>query len=669
MGYIVLPVQRVLLEYVLKLGKVIFFPAVIDDEIEESSLISAEKEILRGINSSNSEIFREFLSDCSFVLMEVNYTEEQLSEDVNIMLIVLEEANKAFDYVRIQECLFSRPEYLIGEPGVLDGERCYFQIDNKGRMKNMISVDRIFYLMQPGLGLDLNSKEFDDPVLYSVIYSNRIDEVYLEYRTLIADACNAMRILDTNRCFVYLFSKIDRMGHCKSYSFMENKIRIIACVAEEQQKFDRYSNQYFFYSKEIRTEIVHKGYNILEYVPIKKAYQVINDMFKLIIDFCSAIINAQIISFNDLEDYICDRVSRFIYNKPKTETDFFEKISELVGKDSVYVVELQNVIIKNPIKRGDILFLPSNELFPCKIYYENYIKKDLGEASDAVFQEFSVEEMEYILEIIKHKDVRKLMSRDPIAIGTHLLKLEDSDYSPIKSQILCDYVCGEVDKGLYYDVLKSGTCFSTDILPPKSGIYNGIRAIRKYDEYEDSFSFFPGSVYSGYHVPDVPFCVDEIPCEISEALYNVLYDKEEAEISAICRNALERLCESYYYNDWTTRISYLFDIMDGLYPKSFDGSKLMKQILVHICSTYDEYITKESEHEQVRFKYRNPILHGGRSVWEIEKNISEIKRVAILIESTIVNYCVAMKENKILTWADKAEEYKNCQIKLGIIKG
>ena len=47
MNIYILPVQRVLLEYVLKLGDMIFFPwSASEEDIEASSLLEKEKELL-----------------------------------------------------------------------------------------------------------------------------------------------------------------------------------------------------------------------------------------------------------------------------------------------------------------------------------------------------------------------------------------------------------------------------------------------------------------------------------------------------------------------------------------------------------------------------------------------------------------------------------------------
>ena len=52
-----------------------------------------------------------------------------------------------------------------------------------------------------------------------------------------------MQIIDETRCFIFLFSKIDGMGLCDTYSVTDNKKRILSIVAENQSNFDVISSQ------------------------------------------------------------------------------------------------------------------------------------------------------------------------------------------------------------------------------------------------------------------------------------------------------------------------------------------------------------------------------------------------------------------------------------------
>ena len=86
------------------------------------------------------------------------------------------------DYIRILECPFNRPEYTIGIPGLINGKRILFSLNDDYSIGTYINGEEEFYSMQKGIGLDLGVTENDDSRLYRAIYSNRNDEVNILVR-------------------------------------------------------------------------------------------------------------------------------------------------------------------------------------------------------------------------------------------------------------------------------------------------------------------------------------------------------------------------------------------------------------------------------------------------------------------------------------------------------
>ena len=109
MNLYILPVHRVLLEYVLKLGDMIFFPGnVSNDDIELSSLSENEKDKLRFIAEKNRSFFKEILIGVSFLLLSSEYDIKEINNDITLLDKILNDANRRLDYVRILECSFNR---------------------------------------------------------------------------------------------------------------------------------------------------------------------------------------------------------------------------------------------------------------------------------------------------------------------------------------------------------------------------------------------------------------------------------------------------------------------------------------------------------------------------------------------------------------------------------
>ena len=464
MNLYILPVQRVLLEYVLKLGDMIFFPGDVSNEaIEYSNLSDSEKEKLRLIVEHNRSFFIEHLTGLPFLLLSSKYDISEIKNDITIFEKILNDANRRFDYIRILECPFDKLEYTIGIPGLIDGKRILFSINDDYSSGTYIDGEEEFYLMQKGIGLDLGVTEDNDPRLYRVIYSNRNDEVYNLYRRYIAEACDALQIIDETRCFVFLFSKIDGMGLCDTFSFTDNKKRILSIVAENQSNFNAVSSQLYFYSKEIRTEVVHKGKRIDELVSIRKAHEINQELFNIIVQFCTKIIDSEITSIELLKEHILNEVSKYSYKIPQEQSR--AGLPGIYYQRTTYVASLEGLQIGYPEKRGNYLLLPSLNQFKYDRYYKNYILKDLGEDYESIFNDFSIEDFEYIIEILYRCE--RIDDEYPRVIGLNLPKISDEYMRlPIMREQFVDYICNELNECLYYDMLSGGDILNEEVLPP-----------------------------------------------------------------------------------------------------------------------------------------------------------------------------------------------------------
>ena len=144
-------------------------------------------------------------------------------------------------------------------------------------------------------------------------------------------------------------------------------------VSDNQNKFNIISSELYFYSKEIRTEIVHKGKKIDELISIREANEINQKLFNIIIQFCIKVISTGITSIEMLKEYISNEVIKYAYITPQERI-----LTEIPFKNyskTVYVASIDGIQIDYPEKRGNYLLLPSLEDFSYKRYYDNYILK------------------------------------------------------------------------------------------------------------------------------------------------------------------------------------------------------------------------------------------------------------------------------------------------------
>jgi len=662
MALYIMPVQQVLLEYVLKLGKVIFFPSSTQNEdILISKLSNDEKDILFHIIDCNKEFFDK--SNCSaYIMIESDYDVKMLVDDITLVEKVFAAAEKAFDYVKILECSFGRPEYYIGIAGLANNKRYLISVDENYHLSFYINGKEYYYLMQKGIGEEIFSREEIDLELYSILFSNRTDEVYCFYRQLISEACEALNICDESRCFVYLFSKVDGMGLCDSFHFTNNKKRILSVISSSQNNFDARSSQLYFYSKSIRTEVVHKGRKITEFVSLEEAQKINQTLFKTIIEFCRAIILTNITSISQLKTYLTHCENSFTYNTPTASA--LVKIENDSVPKTTYMAFVEGLEVGIPSKRGNFYLLPSLSEYAYKHYADNYLAMELDKPVDSVFDSFSQSDLEYITDCIYRfngNEPRKYA----MIIGLNMPNLLEKDIdSPLKRERVVDYICNEMNIVLYYDILCGGEYINGRILPPRVGIENQIRAIYEYVEYEEDLYIrpVPGRVFGQYCIPEIPY---KCMCTNLDEQYDILFNTN-SEIKRVFRDVLINVCEVEYMADMTQKVSYLYDIFDSLEPRTYNGDKAIKYVFTYLATDKTDYLSKRQEFESKRERFRNPILHAGKNIFDIESNEKEIQSLLVYLTKIITDYCYLVTNSNISTFDQLDNEYHNHQIRLGI---
>lgn len=662
MFYYLLPVQNVLLEYVIKLGESIFFPANANEEdISRSSMNDYEKSILRKILGNNSQFFKG-LGNYAFLLVSLEFDVKAINSDINILKKIFSETNRSLDYVRILECPFGKPEYFLGSPGVCGTRKYMISVNDDFNIGAYVEEKEYFYSMQKGIGLDIGVNEKNDELLYKTLYSSRTDEVYNTFRKYLADACEALRIMDESRCFVYLFSKVDGMGLCDEYRFQDNKVRILAVIAETQHEFDLLSSELFFYSKEIRTEVVHKGRKIDELVSLDRAKKMNQQLFNIIIKFCVAIIDTGIDKIDILKTYIASQVGKYDYAHPSK--GFIDDLTVISYSTTTYIAEIDGINITYPQKRGNYIILPKLTEYGFRRYYDNYVKKDWGELCDEEFKEFTLEDFEYIVEILLR--IKNVMNDTPIAIALNIPRMMEDYTSSVKlRELMVDYVCNKINQVFYYDLLSGGEVVNGDILPPRVGLKNGIRSIYEFveDEEELYVRMIPGGVYGEYQIPE-----KEYRCVVTykDDVYGILYETTNC-IGEVCKNALINLCEAEYIFDWTQRISFLFDTFDSLDPRTHNKEKVIKLVFTFLAIDRSDYDSKKHYYESVKNRYRNPLLHGGHNIFEVEADHNEIERLVYYLKNLVFEFCLTIYASGITTWAEMDQEYENHKKRLHLI--
>lgn len=211
-------------------------------------------------------------------------------QDEELIRDFSDRADKLLDLMRFYRCDYNIPDQLPAKPGIwhdrYSAALIYFPKCQSGFIQAREVELKTFC---KGIGMD-----FFDTDLLSIhpLLLDELSEVgniakhALRLNTLIAESDNlTMKFMQLMILFEYL-------GNPYEYEKFEKlKGKLIACIANEQTGYNNLSARFLYFSKFLRTEIIHNGKRIEELMPIsneRKAlfkelqgfvYSLIHDLF------------------------------------------------------------------------------------------------------------------------------------------------------------------------------------------------------------------------------------------------------------------------------------------------------------------------------------------------------------------------------------------------------
>lgn len=670
MSYYLVPITNLIISQTLSLGNVIIVPPYKLDELD--NLQTAYPDIF-SIIDSNKEFFdctAENLINIAILYTSIDSPSESNCEDA------IYKIDRSLDYLRINFCRLDIRETLIGIPGLALNRRYLHFYNSTTFTLTEIPLTQYLYSLQPGIGLDLDILyDFQGDPTYHIFNSCRIDEVYIEYRTILARACYSFHITDLNRCFCYLFSSVERMGNHSYSKFQNRKKKIISYISSNQHEYDILNHQFFFYSKKIRTEIIHKGINLIDILPLDKINELLQNLFLLIIRFCTKVISSEITNFVDLEVELQKYINCYTYAVPTMEDTTLPDLSIFDSKKHIFFAEVLNLDLEITIKQGNVIFVPKNSINNYSKYYWNYVYLDLIEQNNLnpsdypvlnlgskrlslneEFASFTAYDLDIILNTIKLLDVQELNNQTALAIILDEPFLEDTTWSFSSYSTFADIICHKINHAFDYIILSTLDISQRHLLPSLAGINSSkIRGAYMLDDLENFSHSIPGKVFSQY-IDYSCFKVEKSFNIEDNSLFNTLFNNRFDEVAILCKTALRRIVDCYYTSDFTIQISYMFDILDMLDPEDTEGNNLKTHVLPFLAFDKTDYHKRCSEFKSIRTKYRNPLVHHGKNIYELIDSTTDIYNTFSYLKNIIVSYCTTVYELDISTFSELDNE-------------
>ncbi len=667
--YIVVPIPRLILDNIILLDDIVLC-SMLTLENKKIEIFGNSK--CRDVFDINAE-YSDYISD-SYAIYKTDIDINNITPDSIEKMIY--PVDMALDCLRINLTSFKFHEQIIGTPGFINGRKSLLIFNDDWTFNKVVSGKTKFYSMSEGIGCDAQGITVNEKTK-DLLLSARNDEVYIKYRRILHRACKSMEIFDIDNCFSFLCSVIESL--VSVYGFTKKKKSILSFISTTQEKFDILSQQFYFYSKVLRTQVVHCGKSLLTFYPWKKAYYILNDLFLLIEKFCIAVIESEIYSFDELNAEIEKRIERFVYTIP-SDDNILATVPEWNKQKCDYYAEISNLYLEKFLKIGNTIFIPANskklinELreiynYGIEIMYtdESFSGNIIDNEKRTIitpdfpnynlFHEFNVGEKSFTLwdiDIIFTSLFHLANTNVAIAISEDQLYFSKSDKDFNYYAQFSDLICNTIQKAFSYPILllKESTA---NILPSRVGVSKeGIRTSGIMPPRSSSIDFIPGRVYGEYREPEEQY----IPKMLngSDILYKCLYDNRIDEVFVTNQNALHHLADSIYINDLEEKLICIFNAFDMLCPDTTEGDKLIKRIGAFICTTEKERLEFIRNQQGLRNRLRNPIIHGGKMLSELQLGHSEIVSAINELKQVIVKYCENVYIFDITTFSDLAVE-------------
>lgn len=312
---VILPIGNLNVETISKSGKTIFIPKYFYHDyelnIEGSTLDKDELDLVNSVlDAIEVKKSNEYYSN-TLALTEVEISEKEFefsNADNDFLLLerISFEVNRELDCIRLQKCHYFNKQELIGIPGITGSFMIGKIIDiDKGLHRDVLGNVYLTYVV-PGIGLsevDISVRETDKE--HSIYFSNREDEVYLKCRNALTRVNEAFYFPNVNTSFIYLMSTIEMLASSEYMRFQDVKPKIVTIISNNRNQYHEKSKELFEISKKYRTEVVHNGKSLSTlFDDEKKMLKLLNYLMIMIIQYCEKVIELDILTYNDLNEYI-----------------------------------------------------------------------------------------------------------------------------------------------------------------------------------------------------------------------------------------------------------------------------------------------------------------------------------------------------------------------------
>lgn len=148
-----------------------------------------------------------------------------------------------------------------------------------------------------------------------------------------------------------------------------------------------------------------------------------------------------------------------------------------------------------------------------------------------------------------------------------------------------------------------------------------------------------------------PSC-DFLKSDYQSTLYKSFFDSKKSLLFSTCKNALHRVADSFYMNNFNIAFIYLMSTLEMLAdPDKYIGFQTVKsKILPFIAKNKSSYHMMSNELKNISMNLRTDVVHNGKSLYEIYNSEEEIISLLNKLITIITSYVFEINQLDIANY-------------------
>jgi hypothetical protein len=279
---IVLPVGRLMINEAFLHPEICLFPP------GEFGVESMKLKDLKGLEfNSKPENLRDSITQVTNVDLSVfqnqalivfkkelkieKYMSYSHHDDVDLIRECSAFADRLLDIIRFYESDITQPEFLPCKPGMWDNSRyssmlIYFPGPEMGFIQAR-EVELKMFSKSIGMDLTMPLHQINNHIMLN----STLGEVGYVTRHALRMNSLLLESEDETMKFAQIMILLDFLGNPHEYmNFKKIKTKLISALATSKTNYHELSNEFRYYSEELRTEVIHNGKRLENLIPIKE---------------------------------------------------------------------------------------------------------------------------------------------------------------------------------------------------------------------------------------------------------------------------------------------------------------------------------------------------------------------------------------------------------------